>query len=92
MLVFGSPVFAADGAAIYKEKCAKCHGETGAADTSTGKSMKVPALAGNAEVAKMSDDEIVEKIKTNKKHKQPVKSLPDADLKAVAPVVKGFAK
>lgn len=91
ILAFATPAFAADGAAVYKEKCSKCHGETGNADTATAKSMKVPALAGDAKVAKMSDEEIVKSVKENEKHKQPVKSLPDEDLKAVAPVVKGLA-
>ena len=39
---------AADGAAVYKTNCAKCHGDTGHADTAVGKVMKVPALAGDA--------------------------------------------
>lgn len=90
-MLLGSAAWAADGAAVYKEKCSKCHGETGMADTATGKSMKVPALAGDAKVAKMSEDEIVAAVKENKKHKDPVKTLPDDVLKAAAGYVKSLA-
>lgn len=83
--------WAVDGAAVYKEKCAKCHGETGASDTATGKSMKVPAIAGDAALAAKSVDEIVAAIKESKKHKQPVKALPEEELKASAGVVKDLA-
>ena len=31
---------AADGAAIFKEQCAKCHGDTGQSDTTIGKAIK----------------------------------------------------
>jgi hypothetical protein len=53
--------------------------------------MKVPPIAGDAKVAALSEDEIVKGIKENKKHKPPVKSLPDDDLKAAAGVVKKLA-
>jgi cytochrome c553 len=91
LVLLGSSAWAADGAAIFKDKCAKCHGETGQSDTATGKSMKVPPIAGDAKVAALSEDEIVKGIKENKKHKPPVKSLPDDDLKAAAGVVKKLA-
>jgi len=81
---------AADGAALYKSKCAMCHGETGKADTPAAKGMKVPALAGNAEVAGMSDADLIAKIKENKKHAA-LKSLSDADLALVAGYAKGLA-
>lgn len=86
-----SAAWAVDGAAVYKEKCAKCHGETGASDTAMGKSMKVQPIAGDAELAAKSIDEIVAAIKESKKHKRPVTSLPDDELKASAAVVKELA-
>jgi cytochrome c6 len=48
---------AEDAAAIYKTKCATCHGATGAADTGMGKTMKLRAL-GSADVQKQTDDEL----------------------------------
>lgn len=83
--------FAADGAAIYKARCASCHGDEGQADTKAAKAMKVPPLAGDANVQKMSADDVVKRIKENKKHPSAVKSLGDDDVKAVAEVVKKLA-
>jgi mono/diheme cytochrome c family protein len=88
-LMVGSGVAFADGAAVYKGQCAKCHGETGKADTAAGKAMKVPALAGDAKVAGMSDADLVAKIKENKKHA--ALKVTDADLAAVATYVKQLA-
>jgi cytochrome c6 len=49
----------ADGAAIYKAKCASCHGADGKGETAVGKTMKVRDL-GSAEVQAMSDAELTE--------------------------------
>lgn len=81
---------AADGAAVFKAKCAMCHGENGKADSPSAKAMKAPALAGNAEVAGMADADLVAKIKGIAKHAS-VKSLPDADMAAAAAHAKALA-
>jgi len=83
--------FAADGAAIFKQNCATCHGPTGHADTPAGKSLKVPALAGDAKVAGMSDADVAAAIKANAKHGAVLKKLSDDDVAAVAAYVKGLA-
>jgi len=82
---------AADGAALFKQNCASCHGETGKADTPAGKAMKVPPLAGDAKVAGMSDADITAAIKANAKHAAVLKKVTDADIAAVATYVKGLA-
>jgi len=82
---------AADGAAIFKQNCASCHGATGHADTPAGKSLKVPALAGDAKVAGMSDADVAAAIKGNAKHAAVLKKLKDDDIAAVAAYVKGLA-
>jgi mono/diheme cytochrome c family protein len=82
---------AADGAALYKAQCAKCHGDTGHADTTIGKAMKVPSLVGDANIQKMSDSDVAAKIKGNAKHPPTVKSLSDDDINALAAYVKGLA-
>jgi mono/diheme cytochrome c family protein len=87
----GATAVAADGAAIYKKDCAKCHGETGAADTPVAKAMKVPALKGDANVEKMSAADIAARITGNAKHPAAVKSLSADDAGAVAAYVKGLA-
>jgi mono/diheme cytochrome c family protein len=50
-------LYAADGAAIYKAKCAGCHGPDGAGQTAMGKSLKLRDL-GSAEVQKQTDKEL----------------------------------
>jgi mono/diheme cytochrome c family protein len=82
---------AADGAALFKQNCASCHGATGHADTPAGKSLKVPPLAGDAKVAGMSDADIAAAIKANAKHAAVLKKLKDDDIAAVASYVKGMA-
>ncbi len=91
VLVAGSSIaFAADGEAVYKAQCAKCHGDTGHADSAAAKAMKVPALAGDAKIAGMSDADLLKNIKENKKHAM-LKSLSDADLEAAAAHAKKLA-
>lgn len=87
----GSPATAADGAAIYAAQCAKCHGDSGKADTAVGKAMKVPPLAGDANLQKMSDADVAAKIKENAKHPPTTKGLSTDDLNAVAAYVKQLA-
>jgi cytochrome c6 len=54
-----------DAAAIYKAKCAMCHGADGAGQTPTGKSMKVRDLR-SADVQKMSNAELTKVIADGK--------------------------
>lgn len=49
----------ADGAALYKAKCASCHGADGKGETAAGKAMKVRDL-GSAEVQAQSDGQLTE--------------------------------
>ena len=88
LLLASSVASAADGAAIYGAQCAKCHGDTGKADTTIGKAMKVPPLAGDAKIQKLSASDVVALIKGNAKHPPTVKSLSDDDVNAVAAYVK----
>jgi mono/diheme cytochrome c family protein len=78
---------AADGAAVYKANCAKCHGDTGKADTAAAKAMKVPALAGDAKIAGMSDADLAKAITENKKHAG-LKAVSADDIAAAAKYVK----
>lgn len=82
---------AADAAVLFKQQCASCHGETGKADTAAAKALKVPSLAGDANVAGMADADVVAKIKGNAKHAAALKKVTDADIAAVATYVKGLA-
>lgn len=86
------PVVAEDGPALFKAKCAGCHGATGAGDTSVGKSLKVTPLGG-ADVQKLSDADISKVIAAGK-GKMPAigKTFTPEQLKALVAVVRSFAK
>jgi cytochrome c6 len=79
-------------AALYKQKCAACHGADGKGDTPTGKAMKVRSFA-DPEVAKMSDDELAMAIEKGK-GKMPAygKSLKPDEIKAMVAYVRSLAK
>ena len=97
LLTFGAslmvPMYAAaeDGAAVFKAQCAKCHGETGEADTPAGKTLKVPKLKGDGKVAGMSVDDIAKAMKANEKHKSFITKLTDEQINAAAGVAKQIA-
>lgn len=86
LLLTGSVAFA-DGATIYKERCASCHGADGKADTAVAKMMPVPALT-DPKIQAMSASEISAKLKEAAKHPAPVKSLSDGDAALVGEFVK----
>ena len=69
MMLAPLAAFAADGAAVYKAKCASCHGADGKGETSIGKSMKLRSL-GAADVQKTSDADLT-KIISDGKGKMP---------------------
>ena len=48
--------FAADGAAVYKAKCASCHGPDGAGQTAIGKSLKIKDLKDAADVKNVTEN------------------------------------
>jgi mono/diheme cytochrome c family protein len=79
-------------AALYKQKCAACHGVDGKGETATGKAMKVHSFA-DPEVAKMSDDELAGAIEKGK-GKMPAygKSLKPDEIKAIVTYVRSLAK
>jgi mono/diheme cytochrome c family protein len=79
-------------AALYKQKCAACHGVDGKGETPTGKAMKVRSFA-DPEVAKLSDDELAGAIEKGK-GKMPAygKSLKPDEIKAMVAYIRSMAK
>jgi len=78
--------FAVDeGAALYKKKCAGCHGASG-----EGKSgMKAPALKGSALDAGQITDHITKGEPSGKApHNKGISGLTDEEAKAIAEYVK----
>jgi len=76
---------AADGASLYKAKCAACHGANG-----EGKpSMKAPALKGSAMDADKIAEHITKGEPTSKApHNKGISGLSDEQAKAIADYVK----
>jgi cytochrome c6 len=95
VLVFALPVLArADdaAAALYKGKCAMCHGPDGKGQTPTGKTMKVRDL-GSADVQKAKDEEL-EKIIESGKGKMPAYKgkIDEKGIDGLVKYIRGFAK
>jgi mono/diheme cytochrome c family protein len=84
----------ADGKALYEANCAKCHGKTGLADTTTGKAAKAKPFKGDQ---KLTGDDVADVVVKSvrdpekKKHKEVGKKVSDADLAAIAVYVKALA-
>ncbi|MBI5810702.1 MAG: cytochrome c [Deltaproteobacteria bacterium] len=92
---FAGTALAADGAAIYKAKCAACHGVEG-----VGTAM-APAHKGNEWVKKHSNDEVAAVIKNGREGAaklyknfvlaMPKAALADDEVKAVVDYLKTLA-
>ncbi len=79
--------WAEDGAALYKAKCAACHG----ADAAGKPAMKAPSLISPEEKGK-SDADIAKAIAGTAKHPAPVKGLSADVAKAVVTYIRSLQK
>jgi mono/diheme cytochrome c family protein len=85
----GAMGFADDGGAIYKAKCAMCHGATGTPSAGMAKSMGIKAASDPA-MAALSVDQISAVVKNGKGKMHPVAGLSDPDVKSVATFFKSL--
>ncbi len=83
LIILPATLAAADGAALYKAKCAMCHGADGSGMTPMGKSMKLRDLR-SPEVQKQSDAALT-KVTADGKGKMPAYKgkLTDAEISAL---------
>ena len=79
--------WAEDGAALYKAKCAMCHGPDGAGKPAA----KIPSLVSD-EVKAKSDADITKTVQTNAKHAALAKALNDDQLKAIVGAIRDLQK
>lgn len=89
VLSIGLPVAVfADGAALYKAKCAACHAADGSGNTTVGKSLKVKPFA-SPEVQKSTDAELMQII-TDGKGKMPAygKKMTPAEIESLVAVIR----
>ncbi len=89
------PLFAdgtPDGAALFKSKCALCHGPDGSGQTPVGKSMNLKPLS-SAEIQKQSDAELGKTISDGKGKMLPYKSkLTAEEIKAIVAHIRTLKK
>lgn len=80
------------GGALYKAKCAACHGADGKGETTMGKANKLRDL-GSPHVQKQSDEDLAGII-TNGKNKMPAygKSLKPEQVKDLVAFIRSLAK
>jgi mono/diheme cytochrome c family protein len=92
LFVFAFPASAQEGAALYKAKCAACHGPDGKGDTSMGKVLKVRDL-GAADVQKESDADLTQIIEDGKGKMPGYKGkLTDAQIKDLVAFIRTLKK
>jgi len=81
----GALAGAQDGAALYTNNCAGCHGPDGKAETAVAKAMKVPPLAGKG----LTPEQVMAKLKSIDRHKALAAKLSDAEITAIAKAIPG---
>jgi mono/diheme cytochrome c family protein len=82
--------FAADGAAVYKAKCASCHGADGKGLTPIGQKMKLRDL-GSPEVQKQTDKELYDWTAVGKGKMPAYKDkLSEGDINALVAFMRSF--
>lgn len=79
--------WAEDGAALYKAKCAMCHGPEAAGKPAA----KIPSLVSD-EAKKKSDADLTKAVAETAKHPAPVKGLSADDAKAVVTYIRSLQK
>jgi mono/diheme cytochrome c family protein len=92
-MIIAAPAVAQDsGADIYKEKCARCHGDDGKSHTFEGK-MTHAAVFSDPEIVKMQDADLILVVKNGKK-KMPsfAKKLTDDQITSVIAYVHTLQK
>ncbi len=79
--------WAQDGAALYKAKCAMCHG----ADAAGKPAAKIPSLV-SPEAKGKSDADLAKAVAETAKHPAPVKGLSADDAKALVAYIRTLQK
>jgi cytochrome c6 len=92
MSLLSTPVNAQGGEAVYKAKCATCHGADGVGATPAGKATKARDFCSD-EVKKETDEEWTAII-VKGKNKMPAydKKITEAEIKDVVAHIRGLCK
>src|SRR5690349_8210387 len=88
----------ADVVAVWKEHCAKCHGDTGKGDTKMGRKLSIGDLTDPAMQAKFTDEEALKAMKEGVKDKsdkqvmKPAENVSAEEMKALVAHVRTLKK
>jgi cytochrome c6 len=83
VLLAGTVCFAEDGAAIYKTKCAMCHGPTGTPSAGMAKMLGIKPVS-DPSMKSISVAQVETQVKNGKGKMKPIAGLSDAQVQAVA--------
>jgi len=84
LILLAVPAMAEDGAALYKAKCAACHGPDG--------TKMAKANLSSAEIQGKSDADLATFVGTNAKHNFKTKGMSDDQIKAVVTFLRTLKK
>jgi mono/diheme cytochrome c family protein len=85
----GAVAFAESGDAIYKTKCASCHGSAGTPSPGMAKMMGIKPVS-DASVKSLTVAEVTAAVKSGKGKMKPVAGLTDAQVKEVVTYFKSL--
>ena len=88
-MMMSTAAFAEDGAALYKAKCAGCHGATGTPSAGMAKALGIKA-ASDPDIQKLTVAQISATVKDGKGKMKPIAGLTDEQIKEVSAFYKGL--
>jgi cytochrome c553 len=97
-IVLTGSVYAADAAANWTDKCAKCHGADGKGDTKMGKKLSIADLTDAKTQSGFTDEQALKAIKEGLKDKsgkvamKPIEGLSDSDAQGLVAFVRTLKK
>src|ERR1700683_62640 len=93
VFLLAAPLRAQDAPALYKSKCAACHGPDGTGNVPTGKSLGVTDLT-SGDVQKQTDAQLTDSIANGKGKKMPAYKgkVTDDQIKGLVGYIRELAK
>jgi len=93
LFLLAAPLRAQDAAALYKSKCAACHGPDGTGNVPTGKALGVTDLT-SGDVQKQTDAQLTDSIANGKGKKMPAYKgkITDDQIKGLVGYIRELGK
>ena len=89
MLLSCAAATAQSGDALYKSKCAMCHGATGTPSPAMANAMGIKPVS-DPDIQKLTADQMAETVKNGKGKMKPIAGLTDAQVKDVVAYYRGL--